>query len=93
MRSMSPKVIAGSGAAGSSMPLAIILIWILGLLNITVPPEVAAAIASEMAAIAALVAGYYVPHPQPGAEIIAMIDAAIERARAAGPVAGLAHQS
>jgi hypothetical protein len=65
MNGISPKVAAGAGAAGSSTPLSIIIIWILGLLNVTVPPEVAASIGALIAALGSLFAGYMVPHQQP----------------------------
>lgn len=62
MNTVSPKVSAAGGAAGASTPLSIVIIWLIGLLHVTVPPEVAAAIASLIAAFAAIVAGYLMPH-------------------------------
>lgn len=62
---VSPKVSAAAGAAGASTPLSIVVIWVIGLLHVTVPPEVAAAIASLLASLASLVAGYIVPHNPP----------------------------
>lgn len=59
---ISPKVSAAAGAAGGSTPLSIVIIWLIGLLHVTIPPEVAAAIASLVAALASLIAGYVVPH-------------------------------
>lgn len=61
---VSAKVSAGVGAAGASTPLSIVVIWILGLFNVQVPPEVAAAIASLIAAIASGIGGYIVPHTE-----------------------------
>lgn len=62
MNTISPKVSAGAGAAGASAPLSTILIWLIGLLGVVIPPEVAAAMAGLIAAIVGLVAGYMVPH-------------------------------
>lgn len=59
---VSPKVTAASGAAGGSMPLAIIIVWLLGQAGIQVPPEIGAAIASLVSAIAAFAAGYFTRH-------------------------------
>lgn len=64
MNSVSPKVTAASSAAGGSMPLAIIVVWLLGQIGIQVPPEIGAAIASLVSAAAAFAAGYFVrQHP------------------------------
>ena len=54
MNPVSSKVVAGAGAAGGSTPLSIVLIWALGLVHVTVPPEIAAAIkaAAQAATIA-----------------------------------------
>ncbi len=46
MDSVSPKVTAASSAAGGSMPLAIVVVWLLGQAGVQVPPEIGAAIAS-----------------------------------------------
>ena len=62
MNPVSSKVVAGAGAAGGSTPLSIVLIWALGLVHVTVPPEIAAAIAALVASLASLAAGYAVPH-------------------------------
>ena len=67
MNPISPKVAAAGGAAGVSTPLSMIVIWALGLLHVTVPPEIGGAIASLIAALAAVVAGYLVPHQAPPA--------------------------
>jgi hypothetical protein len=68
---MSPKVAAGAGAAGASSPLSIIVIWLIGLTHVTLPPEVAVAIGSLVAAGASLLAGYLVPHDPTTARLIA----------------------
>lgn len=62
MNTVSPKVSAASGAAGGSMPLTIIIIWLLGLANIAVPQDVAVAITGVVSMAAAGLAGYLVPH-------------------------------
>jgi hypothetical protein len=62
MNSISPKVSGSAGAAGVSTPVAIIVIWLIGLTHVVVPPEVAAAIASLLAALSAFAVGYYMPH-------------------------------
>jgi len=63
MNPVSPKVTAATGAAGGSMPLAIIIVWLLGQVGVQVPPEIGAAIASLVSAAAAFVAGYFTAHP------------------------------
>ena len=59
---VSSKVVAGAGAAGGSTPLSIIIVWALGLAHVTVPPEIAAAIAALIASLASGTAGYMVRH-------------------------------
>lgn len=61
---MTPKVAVGGSAAGASGAASVILIWILGHW-VTVPPEIATAIAALIAAAASLIAGY--AHTEPGA--------------------------
>lgn len=65
MQTVSPKVSAAGGAAGGSMPLPIIIIWLLGLAHIDVPQDVAVAITALIATGAALITGYIVPHVPP----------------------------
>lgn len=62
MNTVSPKVAAGAGAAGMSVPLGQVVVWGLGLLGVAVPPDIAMAIAGLMAAAASAVVGYLVPH-------------------------------
>jgi len=62
MNSISPKVSNGFGAAGGSTPVTVIVIWLIGLTGVVIPPEVAAAIASLVAALAGLAVGYWTPH-------------------------------
>lgn len=63
MNPISPKVTAASGAAGGSMPLAIIIVWLLEQLGIEVSAEIGMAIASLMASAAAFLAGWLVKQP------------------------------
>lgn len=63
MDSVSPKVTAASGAAGGSMPLAIIIVWVLQKIGVDVSAEIGMAIASLMASAAAFVAGWLVKQP------------------------------
>lgn len=58
---VSPKVSAAAGAAGGSTPLSIVICWAIGLLGLTVPPEVAVSIGALVASGSALLAGYFVP--------------------------------
>jgi hypothetical protein len=57
MNPISPKVANGAAAAGTASPLAIILIWGLGHW-MTIPPEIAAAMASIISGAAGFVGGY-----------------------------------
>jgi hypothetical protein len=59
--SISPKVAVGGVAAGGSTPLSIIIIWVLGQIGLTVPPEIAASIAAVIAMVFSFVAGYITP--------------------------------
>ena len=59
MNPVSPKVSVGAGAAGSSAPIAIIVVWLVGLTGIVVPEAVAASIGSLVAAGAGFLAGYF----------------------------------
>jgi len=68
---MSPKVSNGFGAAGGSTPVTIIIVWLIGLMHVTIPPEVAAAIASLVAALCGLLAGYMTPHEPQIAALLA----------------------
>lgn len=70
MDSVSPKVTAASSAAGGSMPLAIVVVWLLGQAGVQVPPEIGAAIASLVSAAAAFIAGYFVKHTPPTVAIV-----------------------
>ena len=58
--SVSPKVVAGAGGVGVSTPFSILVVWVLGVFNINVPPEVAVAIGTLVGALASLVSGYVV---------------------------------
>lgn len=60
MNNVSPKVTAASGAAGGSMPLAIIIVWLLEKVGVEVSAEIGMAIASLVSAAAAFLAGYLV---------------------------------
>jgi hypothetical protein len=63
MNPVSPKVTAGLGGAGATTPLSIVIIWALGLTGLTVPPEVAGAIAALIATLGSGLAGYTVHDP------------------------------
>lgn len=63
MNPVSPKVTAASGAAGGSMPLAIIIVWALQSIGVEVSAEIGMAIASLMASAAAFLAGWLVRQP------------------------------
>ncbi|WP_290646812.1 hypothetical protein, partial [Aquabacterium sp.] len=62
MNPISPRVSNGLGAAGGSAPIAIILIWAIGLIlghwQIQVPPEIAGAMGSLFSAAAGFLGGY-----------------------------------
>ncbi len=62
MNTVSPKVVAGFGGAGGTTPFSIVIIWLIGLTGVTLPPEVAGALAAMIAALGSLLAGYVVPH-------------------------------
>ena len=57
MNGISPRVANGAAAAGSSSPIAIIIIWALGHW-VTMPPEIAAALASVISTVSGFVGGY-----------------------------------
>lgn len=57
MNGISPKVANGAAAAGGSSPVAIIIIWALGHW-VTMPPEIAAALASIISTASGFVGGY-----------------------------------
>jgi high-affinity Fe2+/Pb2+ permease len=54
-----PKVKAASAGAGISGAVTAILMWIVGLLGLDVPPEIASAFTTLIAAGFAFAAGYY----------------------------------
>lgn len=92
MNPVSPKVTAASSAAGGSMPLAIIMVWLLGRVGIDVPAEIGAAIASLVSAAAAFLAGWLVRSPPttvilpspPGTTATDLNNAELERIRQGG---------
>ncbi len=57
---------AGAGTAGS---LAVILVWVISLLGVEVPSEVAAALATVIGAAGAVYGGYLVPSPGTGKRV------------------------
>lgn len=57
MNPISPKVANGAAAAGTASPVAIIIIWALGHW-MTIPPEIAAALASIISGASGFVGGY-----------------------------------
>ena len=67
MNPVSPKVTAGLGGAGATTPLSIVIIWSLGLwlghYGLSMPPEVAGALASLIATGGGGLAAYVVHDP------------------------------
>jgi hypothetical protein len=55
---MKPKVQAAGAGAGVAGALTVILVWALSLAGVDVPPEVASALTTLLAAGGALLAGY-----------------------------------
>jgi hypothetical protein len=54
-----PKVKAAAGGAGISGAVTAILMWVVGLMGLDVPPEIASAFTTLIAAGFAFAAGYY----------------------------------
>jgi hypothetical protein len=54
-----PKVVAASAGAGAAGAATVVLIWMVSLIGVEVPPEVASAITTLLSAGAAYAGGYF----------------------------------
>lgn len=57
-----PKVKAATGGAGAAGAITVVLVWVLSMFGVDVPPEVASALTTLIAAAGAFLAGYYKPN-------------------------------